>query len=115
MRTLSTVLIKSGSFTGSLSASRVIVSQLTASSFSIDSLSVNHITSSAISSSYIITSEAVIQSGTGSFNYLSINNTGSAPTNTTDPGSPGEIRFDNNFIYIHTNEKWIRTPISQWN
>ncbi len=52
---------------------------------------------------------------TGSFNYLSINNTGSAPTNPTASGTIGEIRFDNNFIYIYTNQKWIRSPISLWN
>jgi hypothetical protein len=46
---------------------------------------------------------------------LSINNTGSAPTNPTASGTIGEIRFDNNFIYIYTNQKWIRSPISLWN
>jgi len=51
---------------------------------------------------------------TGSFIYFNINNTGSAPTNPTNFGQPGEIRFDNNFIYIYTNSKWVRTPIAQW-
>lgn len=51
---------------------------------------------------------------TGSFIYFNINNTGSAPTNPTNLGHPGEIRFDNNFIYIYTNSRWVRTPIAKW-
>ena len=131
-----------GSVTGSLSGSKVIVDQLTASKVSFTNITTTEISTSVISASYILASQAVIQSGsinntaigqltastgnftsltasaisspTASFNYLSINNTGSAPLNMTSSGSPGEIRFDNNFIYIYTNEKWIRTPIAQW-
>ena len=158
MRTLSTVLIKSGSFTGSfsgssvetttisssygyfglnagvvgsvtgsLSGSKIIVNELTASNLSVDKIILNQITASSISSSYIITSQltasngsftdlsaSVLTSQTASFNYLSINNTGSAPTNITSSGLPGEIRFDNNFIYIYTNENWLRVPIAKW-
>lgn len=126
-----------GNVTGSLSGSKVIVDQLTASKVSLSNITVTEISASAITSSYILTTQAVIKSGsienlsasignftnitassvastTGSFNYLSINNTGSAPLNMTSSGLPGEIRLDNNFIYIYTNEKWIRTPIAQW-
>lgn len=116
-----------GSVTGSLSGSKVIVDQLTASKISIDKISLNEITASSISSSYIITSQLTASNGnftslsasavtaqTASFNYLSINNTGSAPTNVTSSGLPGEIRFDNNFIYIYTNQDWLRVPIAKW-
>ena len=117
-----------GSVTGSLSGSKIIVNELTASNLSVDKIILNQITASSISSSYIITSQltasngsftdlsaSVLTSQTASFNYLSINNTGSAPTNITSPGSTGEIRFDNNFIYIYTNENWLRVPIAKWN
>jgi len=106
-----------GSVTGSLSGSKIIVNELTASNLSIDKLSISQLTASAISASkgnFTTLSASAITSPTASFNYLSINNTGSAPLNMTSSGSPGEIRLDNNFIYIYTNEKWIRTPITQW-
>lgn len=116
-----------GSVTGSLSGSKVIVDQLTASNFSVNKIALNEITASSISSSYIITSQLTASNGnftslsasavtaqTASFNYLSINNTGSAPTNVTSSGLPGEIRFDNNFIYIYTNQDWLRVPIAKW-
>jgi len=51
---------------------------------------------------------------TGSFIHFNINNTGSAPILPNSSGSVGEIRFDNHFIYIYTNERWVRTPIAQW-
>lgn len=77
------------------------------------------ITASNISASGYITSsnvyvENTITSDTGSFIYLNINNTGSAPTNYTSSGMTGEVRFDNNFIYIYTNNVWVRTPIVRW-
>ncbi len=106
-----------GSVTGSLSGSKIIVNELTASNLSIDKLSISQLTASAISASkgnFTTLSASAITSPTASFNYLSINNTGSAPLNMTSSGSPGEIRLDSNFIYIYTNEKWIRTPITQW-
>lgn len=116
-----------GSVTGSLSGSKVIVDQLTASNFSVNKIALNEFTASSISSSYIITSQLTASNGnftslsasavtaqTASFNYLSINNTGSAPTNVTSSGLPGEIRFDNNFIYIYTNQDWLRVPIAKW-
>lgn len=116
-----------GSVTGSLSGSKVIVDQLTASNFSVNKIALNEFTASSISSSYVVTTQLTASNGnftslsasavtaqTASFNYLSINNTGSAPTNVTSSGLPGEIRFDNNFIYIYTNQNWLRVPIAKW-
>ena len=65
-----------------------------------------------LTGSYTVTGSLNVY--TGSFVYFNINNTGSAPTNYTSSGSPGEIRFDNNFIYIYTNNRWVRSPISKW-
>jgi hypothetical protein len=78
-----------------------------------------YVTSSNISASGNITGsnvyvENTITADTGSFIYMNINNTGSAPTNYTSSGMPGEVRFDNNFIYIYTNNIWVRTPIVRW-
>jgi len=78
-----------------------------------------NVTSSNISASGYISGSSVyventITADTGSFTYLNINNTGSAPTNYTSSGMPGEVRFDNNFIYIYTNNIWVRTPIVRW-
>ena len=78
-----------------------------------------YVTSSNISASGNITGsnvyvENTITADTGSFIYLNLNNTGSAPTSYTDTGMPGEIRIDNNFIYIYTNNVWVRTPIVRW-
>ncbi len=78
-----------------------------------------NVTSSNISASGYISGSSVyventITADTGSFTYLNINNTGSAPTNYTSSGMPGEVRFDNNFIYIYTNNVWVRTPIVRW-
>ena len=106
-----------GNITGSLSGSKIVVSQLTASNLSINTLSINELTASSISSSnanFTYVTASAITSPTASFNYLSINNTGSAPLNMTAAGTPGEIRFDNNFIYIYTNENWSRVPIAKW-
>jgi hypothetical protein len=78
-----------------------------------------NVTSSNISASGYISGSSVyventITADTGSFTYLNINNTGSAPTNYTSSGMPGEVRFDNNFIYIYTNNIWVRTPLVRW-
>ena len=151
MRTLSTELIKSGSFTGSFTGSTLNVSSVTSSNISASnyisgsniwglslvingvakifdsvyayagitgSLSGSSVTATRGNFTYLTASSIRATSSvinTGSFNYLSINNTGSAPTNPTASGTIGEIRFDNNFIYIYTNQKWIRSPISLWN
>jgi hypothetical protein len=133
-----------GDVTGSLSGSNIIVNTITSSLItSSNIISSNNnlfvVTSSVISSSILIsnnntlvnvTSSNISASGyitasnvyvdntitadTGSFVYLNLNNTGSAPTNYTSSGMPGEVRFDNNFIYIYTNDVWVRTPIVRW-
>ena len=151
MRTLSTELIKSGSFTGSFTGSSLEVFSVTSSNISASnyisgskiwglslvingvakvfdsvyayagitgSLSGSSVTSTIGNFTYLTASSIRATSSiinTGSFNYLSINNTGSAPTNPTASGTIGEIRFDNNFIYIYNNQKRIRSPISLWN
>ena len=133
-----------GDVTGSLSGSNIIVNTITSSLItSSNIISSNNnlfvVTSSVISSSILISNnntlvnvtssnisasgyitasnvyvENTITADTGSFVYLNLNNTGSAPTNYTSSGMPGEIRLDNNFIYIYTNNVWVRTPIVRW-
>lgn len=150
MRTLSTDLIKSGSFTGSFTGSSIQVSSVTASNISASnyvsssnfwgisavltgvvkvfdslyayagitgSLSGSSVTATQGNFTYLTASNFRATSSvinTGSFIYFNLNNTGSAPTNPTSSGTIGEIRFDNNFIYIYTNQIWIRSPISRW-
>ncbi len=133
-----------GDITGSLSGSNIIVNTITSSIITASNIiSTNNnlfiVTSSIISSSTLISNnntlvnvtssnisasgyisgsnvyvENTITADTGSFIYFNINNTGSAPTNYTSSGLPGEVRFDNNFIYIYTNDIWVRTPIVRW-
>ena len=133
-----------GDVTGSLSGSNIIVNTITSSLITASNIiSTNNnlfvVTSSVISSSTLISNdntlvnvtssnisasgyitssnvyvENTITADTGSFIYLNINNTGSAPTNYTSSGMTGEVRFDNNFIYIYTNNVWVRTPIVRW-
>jgi hypothetical protein len=56
----------------------------------------------------------VVTANTASVVYFSLTNSGSAPTNSTDSGSPGEMRFDNNYVYIYTNNAWTRIPKARW-
>lgn len=37
-----------------------------------------------------------------------------APSSSLSPGAEGWMAKDNNFIYIYTNGKWKREPISIW-
>lgn len=55
-----------------------------------------------------------VTANTASFVYFSLTNSGSAPTNSTDIGMPGEMRFDNNYVYIYTNNVWTRIPKARW-
>lgn len=113
-----------GDVTGSLSGSNVIVSKITSSFITSSNITSNNnilfnVTSSNISASNYVSAsniyvENTITSDTGSFIYFNLNNTGSSPLNYNDPGLPGEVRFDNNFIYIYTNSVWVRTPIVRW-
>ncbi len=45
---------------------------------------------------------------------LFLNDVSSAPTNATDAGITGEVRIDNNFMYVYTNNRWKRFPNSIW-
>lgn len=47
--------------------------------------------------------------------YLTVAAGGTAPTTATDPGTPGEIRYDADFIYICIAiDTWKRAPIAAW-
>jgi hypothetical protein len=97
----------------------VTASTISSSILISDNNTLVNVTASNISASGYITGsnvyvENTIIADTGSFIYMNINNTGSAPTNYTSSGMPGEVRFDNNFIYIYTNNIWVRTPIVRW-
>jgi len=83
----------------------------------------NSVSSSYFSGSVVSASNLYVQTtaslnyatvSTGSFSYLSINNTGSAPISSSSVGRVGEMRIDNNFIYIYTNQNCLRVPIAQW-
>lgn len=56
----------------------------------------------------------VVTANTASVVYFSLTNSGSAPSNSNDVGSPGEMRFDNNYVYIYTNNVWTRIPKARW-
>ena len=113
-----------GDVTGSLTGSKIIVTSVTSSNITASTIvsennKLTNITSSNISASGYVSSSFVsvsntINASTGSFIYLNVNNTGSAPTSPISYGNVGEIRFDNHFIYIYTNNRWVRSPISQW-
>lgn len=51
-------------------------------------------------------------SQTGSFDNIFLNPNGSvaAPLSSSDYGEEGELRTDNNFLYIYLNNKWRRAP-----
>ena len=84
----------------------------------------NSVTSSYFSGSVITASNItvvqtsslnVVTANTASFIYFAINNSGSAPTSSSDYGISGEMRLDNNFVYFYVNSKWHRIPQSLWN
>ena len=38
-----------------------------------------------------------------------------APASPSDPGFPGEIRFDDNYVYLCTNpDTWKRIALETW-
>lgn len=61
-----------------------------------------------------------IGSGSNKFNVITANTltgkieatTDSAPTANTDPGNTGEIRYDDNFIYIKTASGWKKAALN---
>jgi len=85
--------------------------------------STNSISSSYFSGSVVTASNLtvvqtsslnIVTANTASIVYFSLTNSGSAPTNSTDSGLPGEMRFDNNYVYIYTNNVWTRIPKARW-
>lgn len=56
----------------------------------------------------------VVTANTASVVYFSLTNSGSAPANSTDSGMPGEMRFDDHYVYIYTNNVWTRIPKARW-
>lgn len=55
-----------------------------------------------------------LQSPTGSFDTIFFNPNGSVlpPSNSSSPGSEGELRTDDNFLYLYLNGSWRRAPFS---
>ena len=55
-----------------------------------------------------------LQGQTGSFDSLFVNPNGSvpAPISSSDYGVEGELRTDNNFLYLYLNGAWRRAPYS---
>jgi hypothetical protein len=53
-------------------------------------------------------------SPTGSFDnlYLNPNNSVPAPLSSSDSGTEGELRTDNNFLYLYLNGAWRRSPFT---
>ena len=73
------------------------------------------------SSAVTVTPAAIFSSDVTVENGLVVNDTikgvliptaGTAPTVATDPGQTGEIRFDDNYIYIKTSAGWKRAALS---
>ena len=56
----------------------------------------------------------IITANTASFIYFSLNNSSSAPNSSSDVGLPGEMRIDDNYVYIYTKNVWTRIPKSRW-
>ena len=55
-----------------------------------------------------------ISSPSGSFVSFQLNTTASAPTSPTDSGLVGEVRLDDNYIYVYVDNKWKRIAVNLW-
>jgi hypothetical protein len=55
-----------------------------------------------------------ISSPSGSFVSFQLNTTASAPTNPTAGGLVGEVRLDDNYIYVYVNNNWKRIAVNLW-
>lgn len=55
-----------------------------------------------------------ISSPSGSFVSFQLNTTASAPTSPTDGGLIGEVRLDDNYIYVYVDNKWKRIAVNLW-
>lgn len=82
------------------------------------SISSSYFSGSVITASNITVVEtaslSTVNANTASFIYFSLNNSSSAPTSSTQNGMPGEMRFDDNFVYVYTNNVWTRIPKARW-
>ena len=67
----------------------------------------------AITSSNITPPNGVLTLRSASFENLVVN-TPNAPSTPNDPGTEGEIKFDNDFAYFYANGKWRRVAFSLW-
>lgn len=95
------------------SASNAISTQTASSLVVENNYNVNNLTASNIN--VVATSSLnVVTANTASFIYFSLTNSGSVPSNSSDIGSPGEMRFDNNYIYIYMGTTWTRIPRAIW-
>jgi len=56
-----------------------------------------------------------ISSPSGSFVSFQLNTTASSPTSPTDSGLVGEVRLDDNYIYIYVANNWKRIAVNLWN
>ena len=115
----SSTIVSSNNYLVNVTSSNISSSNIVTNTLTSSIILGTNITSSNISASgYISSSNVYIENtlvaDTGSFIYFNINNSGSAPTNMTSSGMPGEIRIDNNFIYIYTRNRWVRSQISEW-
>jgi hypothetical protein len=113
-----------GNVTGSVSGSVGIFSQLTASAISgsiQNALLLNNTSSytfATTSSNSFTGSQNISGSLSASvalFNTCILNTASSAPTSSTESGISGEVRVDNNYLYIYANLKWHRFPAALWN
>ncbi len=55
-----------------------------------------------------------ISSPSGSFVSFQLNTTASSPTSPTDSGLVGEVRLDDNYIYVYVDNKWKRIAVNLW-
>jgi hypothetical protein len=55
-----------------------------------------------------------VSAPSGSFVFFQLNTTGSAPNTPSDPGSIGEVRLDDNYIYVYVQNRWKRISVGIW-
>ncbi len=55
-----------------------------------------------------------ISAPSGSFIFFQLNTTGSAPISPSDPGLIGEVRLDDNYIYVFVQNRWKRIAVGIW-
>jgi len=55
-----------------------------------------------------------VSAPSGSFIFFQLNTTGSAPNTPSDPGLIGEVRLDDNYIYVYVQNRWKRISVAIW-